>query len=87
MEPSNVSLKFDLGNISNQGGFLSLCLEIQGNGVGSMYAYANEKGKRTGHLISLSLKDYYELRKIIRNTDELLKSLSEKGQLEQIGKD
>ena len=73
MDGSRVSLKFELGSISNSSGFLGLSLQVSAAGDGDMHLYLCEDSKRVGHIIHLDLKDYNKLRRIIRETDELLK--------------
>lgn len=84
MDPSDLTLKISLGKISSKDGYFGMTLNIEGDGSGAMYLYLCEEGKRSGQIMSLSLDDYNELRRIIRKTDDLLKQLSAENKLKSI---
>lgn len=86
IQPHEAEMRISLGSVGSEHGELSIFLKVKADGRGHLGLYAEEPNNRrkTGVFIALNLEGYNQLRALIRKTDEVIKDLSQKKQLQTL---
>ncbi len=79
----DISINFDLGNVSSLCGKLGFTLVVKPNMQGVLQLYANDPTdmRKSGTLIQLDANGYSELKKIINKIDTTIEKLESSNQM------